>query len=120
MVTEPKPRPLTIDEAQQGLIKLAEEERTLPARIEARTEAQAKARITGDFGKAAVIAEEISYLSGPRGAALKEERQLLKRALWDAMANELERQAADFEEQIPAQQEREGHRSCRTGRDQRV
>jgi hypothetical protein len=107
MVAEPKPQSLTIDEAQEALAKLAAEEDALPHRVETLTAEQFQARKNGDFRLAAERAEEIAYLSGARREGIKQERQLLKRSLWDAMASELERQAAEFNGRIPAQKEQE-------------
>jgi hypothetical protein len=98
---------LSINEIQGELANLDGEEAGIPARIEAKTLDLAKTRQMGDFQKAAVLAQEIEYLSGPRVEAIKEGRKELKRRLWDALAIEMERQAAEIGARAEAQKAKE-------------
>jgi hypothetical protein len=109
--TKPKPKETSITEAQARLARLAEEEASIEGQLESKELELADAEERGDWQRAAALATEINYLKGQGNHSQREriqrDRQAAQRVLWDALASELENQAADLETKVSAQKAKE-------------
>jgi hypothetical protein len=102
---------VTVAEIQSLLAGLDEEERNIPLVLGGKEQSLREAQSSGNFPLAAALSAEVDYLKDLGGNSLRERirtaREKARFGLREALATELDREAAELEAKIESQKAKE-------------